>query len=436
MTKKTASHGGNVYEFAQSRSIQPSDVLDFSANINPLGMSYQGYDAILSALKDCEQYPDIHNRELLLSLSSHLELPPEYILLGNGASELLYGALHALPIQTVYVPAPGFSEYTKASLAMKKSVCYYPIGGLGENCLLRTCDEAPLKGELGQNDSLHKRDELDNLHALGQEQTKWPIVSNHKGDVLQAYGVHEAGIEQIRLKIHESHSESIAANVLYIIGNPNNPDGSLVNIEAFEQYLQATERNGAYVLVDESFIEFTDESHSVRQFCRRYKHLLVLHSLTKFYAVPGLRLGVILGHPTVLDLINDLIPAWSVNRLAQVYGVAALHDRAYIEASKAYITEERQRIYRAYKDIPFLQVVEPTVNFMLLRWLPESPCLEDFIAYVNGHHMMLRNCQAYEGLGRGWFRIAIKKKEENNVLLSHVKEYGNEHNLFSSSWTD
>lgn len=371
MSQSEVNHGGNIYEFAHAKSLHPSEVLDFSANINPLGMSHMGYEALTRVLKECEHYPDINNSDMLVALRDRLQLPIEYMLLGNGASELLYAAMQVVPVTKVYVPGPGFSEYTKAAKAYSKSVYTYPLDG------------------------------------LGGLQVHWPLGEGTKENPC-----------------------------LYIVGNPNNPDGSLIHREAFEAYLDAVKKEGSYVLVDESFIEFTDEQQSVRQLCRLHSNLLVLHSLTKFYAVPGLRLGAILGAPELLTRLHHVLPAWSVNRLAQVYGVKALRDFEYIEASKAYIQEEKQRIYKALQKFPFLEVIEPSVNFILLKWLPKSPNLEDFTAYVNRHHIMIRGCQNYEGLGSGWFRIAIKKKEENNVLLSHVKEYGNEHNLFSSTWTD
>lgn len=353
-------HGGNIYEFSAAHHVDETKVLDFSANINPLGMSPVGKAALQASWEQCIHYPDIHNKGLLNALSHHLALPEESILMGNGAAELLYALMATVVTGSVYVPAPGFSEYKKSAEAFNRPVVFYK--------------------------------NLDEFYK--------------------------------------------SSGSLLIIGNPNNPDGKLVNLEELETILAYAQKHNSYVLVDESFIEFTDESHSARPLLAVYDNLFILHSLTKFYAVPGLRLGALLGHAKLLKQVQLVIPAWSVNRPAQIYGEAALTDAAYIKASKEFIQKEKQRFYEALKEFPFLKVIKPTVNFMLIRWLPESPDLQAFTDFLNRRYIMIRNCESYEGLGTGWFRIAVKKQEENDVLLLQVKEFANEHNLFSSSWSD
>lgn len=408
-------HGGNIYEFSAAHHVDENKVLDFSANINPLGMSPVGKKALQTSWEQCIHYPDIHNKELLIALSRHLSLSEESILMGNGAAELLYALMATVVTGTVYVPAPGFSEYKKSAKAFNRPVVFYThVGEASKNTdELRDAEKEPISASANK-----LTDEA--VNKLTDE------AVNELPDA--------AVNELIDVTVNET--TEIASGSLFIVGNPNNPDGRLVGLEDLKKILVYAQKHNSYVLVDESFIEFTDESHSARQLLAIYDNLLILHSLTKFYAVPGLRLGALLGHAKLLKQVQLVIPAWSVNRPAQIYGKAALTDEAYIKASKEFIQKEKQRFYEALKEFPFLKVIKPTVNFILIRWLPESPDLQAFTAFLNRRYIMIRNCESYEGLGTGWFRIAVKKQEENDVLLLQVKEFANEHNLFSSSWSD
>ncbi|MBS4912763.1 MAG: pyridoxal phosphate-dependent class II aminotransferase [Veillonella sp.] len=378
-------HGGNIYEFSAAHQVDEKHVLDFSANINPLGMSPLGRRALERSWEQCIHYPDIHNKGLLTALSTHLSLPAENILVGNGAAELLYGLMASLVNSTVYVPAPGFSEYEKGARAFNKNVVSY-------------------------------RKQIDST-----------------GRSMDASMERAATFAE---RIIDASTGSVVDGSLLIMGNPNNPDGSLIDPDELDGIISKWKSYNSFVLVDESFIEFTDESHSARPLLKKYDNLLILHSLTKFYAVPGLRLGALLGAPALLEQVKQVLPAWSVNRAAQIYGEAALADKEYIEASKVFIQKEKQRFSNALMELPFLQVVQPTVNFILVRWLPESPDLQALTAFLNRRYIMIRNCEAYEGLGTGWFRIAVKREEENDMLLTQVKEFADEHNLFSSTWSD
>lgn len=435
-----AIHGGNIYEFAKAHNLPMEQILDFSANINPIGMSPIGLEAMTKALTQCIYYPDIHNEELMTVISERFNLPTSQIALGNGASELLYALMKVLPCETVYVPAPGFSEYTKAAQCYGKTLRTYSIdslGGLQNVWPLPNTQNLNIAYDTKHTNQLHGTKYTSQLH--GRKYTSQLHVAKYASPLDDIKSISpQDGTERDKL-LYNKHDARLLQDVpgaLCIIGNPNNPDGSLIDTVQFKEYVAQAQAAGLYILVDESFIEFTDETQTVRQLCKSIPNLLVLHSLTKFYAVPGLRLGALFGSEKVIDLIQASLPAWSVNRLAQVYGAQALQDTAYVKESKDYVKEEKQRFYMALQEFPFLQVIEPSVNFILLRWLPKEPTLGNFMAYMNRHHIMLRNCEAYEGLGTGWFRLAIKKKEENNVLLSYVKEYGNEHNLFSTSWTD
>ena len=106
------THGGNIYKVAAAHNVAPQDITDFSANINPLGMSPKGQEALKAHLNEIIHYPDPEYTDLRSKVSEVLDVPDENILVGNGAAELLYALMTLPEITEVLVPAPGFSEYT------------------------------------------------------------------------------------------------------------------------------------------------------------------------------------------------------------------------------------------------------------------------------------------------------------------------------------
>uniref|UniRef100_UPI00402A5FB1 aminotransferase class I/II-fold pyridoxal phosphate-dependent enzyme n=1 Tax=Veillonella magna TaxID=464322 RepID=UPI00402A5FB1 len=224
---------------------------------------------------------------------------------------------------------------------------------------------------------------------------------------------------------------------IVFIGNPNNPDGSFVQPEEVLRLAKAATKTNSLIMVDESFIEFTDSSTSMRSYITTQPQLVVLHSLTKFYAIPGLRLGMLFyGGRAHRDELTSYIPAWSVNHLAQCYGQAALLDTRYQELSRTTVMTEKEYLHDAFNAFPFIKTSHPSVNFMLCRWLPTTPPIYDIIEYLADKAVLIRDCSTYEGLGTGWFRVAVKDRDANNLLIHYIKEFAYEHDLFSTTWTD
>lgn len=371
-------HGGNIYKIAAAHGVNPQDIVDFSANINPQGLSPKGKEALLGHVEEVIHYPDPNNEALLEVAAKLLTVPKDNILFGNGAAQLLYALMELQGIAQVLVPAPGFSEYALAAMAQNIKVQSYSL----------------------------RLEETPTYHF----EVPYDVLREHL------------------VAAKENNTQT-----LLCLGNPNNPDGSLQMVNEVIELAKLAEESGSLLLVDESFIEFTNESHSLRPYIEETPNILVLHSFTKFYAIPGLRLGALLGQPQILNTIKQFIPAWSVNHLAAQYGIGALQDEVYRQKSRAVVAREKEWLYGAIKVFHFLTVLPPSVNFMLLHWQPESPSLQDFMEFLETKNLLIRSCEAYEGLGTGWFRIAVKDRANNELLISYVKEFAHAHNLFSTS---
>lgn len=393
-------HGGNVYKFAMQKGISPEAVLDFSANINPLGLSHVGAEAITQALDGLIHYPDPNNTELCEITAQRLGVQPENLLFGNGAAELLFAIARLSGFTDALVPAPGFSEYAEAAHAAGLTISSY---------------------------TLAKRFITSNVLT---EETVSGIAPS---EVLADTAGFVVDYEGLAARLRKDYNQK---RCLIFMGNPNNPDGSLINPTAIKTLLTAVEEGRHLLVADESFMEFTDEMTTLRYQAIRNAHIVVLHSLTKFYAIPGLRLGASIGTPSLLQAIKQSVPAWSVNRLAQVYGTAALQDDSYRRQSKENTPLERDLLCYRLAHVGPIQVVQPSVNFILCYWQPTAPTVHDLFDFLATKNILVRDCSAYETLGPGWFRVAVKSRANNEILLTAIKEFCHEHNLLGTSRSD
>lgn len=208
---------------------------------------------------------------------------------------------------------------------------------------------------------------------------------------------------------------------LFFVGNPNNPDGQLLDKEVFLALVEASKRKG-YVAVDESFIDFIGDTASYRQYVKKYKNLFIIHSFTKFFAVPGLRIGALFAHPETLAKVSCEIPSWSVNTMAQYYMLDAINDRGHIDMSRYFILKEKERVYQMYKALKGLDPICPSVNFMLIE-IKDGATVEDLQSHLETKGILIRNAKSYVNLEGEWFRIAIKDKMSNDKIYEAIKEY-------------
>ena len=201
-----------------------------------------------------------------------------------------------------------------------------------------------------------------------------------------------------------------------VFGNPNNPTGTLVE--------RARERLplGTQLVVDESFLDFREDEarFTVRQ--ERLENLFLVRSLTKFFAIPGLRLGFAIGSPALLARMEAAKDVWNVNVLAQAAGVAALADTAYQVKSRAFIAGEKARLAQALAALHGVTVFPPSVNFILVKLAPAERA-ERLVKYLRARHILVRDCQHYPGLAPGFLRLAVRTRAENEALLAAWRDF-------------
>ena len=368
-------HGGNIFQFAHEQRIEPYEVVDFSANINPLGPSQRGLDALNNQLRYISHYPDATNDDVLNAIADTYGMDKHQIIVGNGAAELLY-AICRLPGYTgAFVPAPGFSEYKEALEASKIPV----------------------------RDIFYRPREDDN----GKPYFEVPYLA------LETFAAELKGQD---------------GRIIVFLGNPNNPDGTLLDKDHIRTVASMLKDANSLLVIDESFIDFVgndplqDNGHSIRSLVNEFDNIIVVHSFTKFYAVPGLRIGAAFTNETLITQLQQYIPSWSVNTLAQAYTKAALNDVDYIKRTKQELNEERAFMYNALDAIEGITVYPPSANFILFQVNQEGITANYINEELKKYNMIVRNCDSYVGLTNHWVRIAIKDHDTNIKLVDKLTD--------------
>jgi threonine-phosphate decarboxylase len=355
-------HGGNLLE-AMERYGKRS-FIDLSANINPLGPPKGVWEAINRALPKIVHYPDPEYRRLRRALAQNFNLPEDWILLGNGAGELLFSILQALRPKKVLIPVPAFSEYERAARACGSEINNVTIG---------------LEG---WSNPLFQKSENPNF---------W--------------------------------KELLRGCELLFLNSPHNPTGSFLDKELFECILSQAQEMGTWVILDESFVDFLDDEDrwSGKEYLRDYPNLIVLYSMTKFYAIPGLRLGAVFAASNVLTPIKEHRDPWSVNILAEEAGIAALEDVEYSEQVRWFFRQNKEYFFKAFEQAEFqdYSLMPSSVNFALIKILQSRSAV--IVEELGRQGVLVRDCRSFQGLEGEFIRVAIKDPLSMKALIDGLK---------------
>jgi threonine-phosphate decarboxylase len=353
---KRASHGGRVYEAARRWGIAPEEVIDFSANINPLGPP----PGALAAIEKClapvslRSYPD--SQAFVSALAEKHGVDPDEIVIGPGSAALMFAVLRAIFPATALVLEPGFDEYFHACASVGAQMTRLRLAEAGEF--------APDFAEL-------KR-----------------IVEAHQCGLL-------------------------------ILNSPHNPTGRLYAREDLMWLLDVAEANEAAILLDEAFIDYAPESSLVK-LAPAKSGLVVLRSLTKFYAIPGLRVGYAVCSSEMAAAIRRQIDEWPVSTLALEAGRAALLEEEYERESRRVNAQAREEFAAALRDIG-LSVFPSDANFLLARLLKASG--SELARWLESSRILIRCCDSFSGLGDAYIRLAVRSSEDNLRLVSLVETW-------------
>lgn len=355
---KVFDHGGRVFAVARQLGVSPEDILDFSASINPLGIPATVRDAVQNALVQAVHYPDSEATALRQALALHHGQAPEQFCVGNGSTELIY-------------LLPRLLE-----------------GGRKRALLI-----APTFSEYG--------------YAL--QQAGWEVaqlvLSDDDGFVLPLAALAE------RL--------SSGYDLLFFC-NPGNPTGRLYLRDEVAAVADLCREEGTFLVVDEAFMDFC-EDESAKHLVAAGDAGVVLRSMTKFWALPGLRLGYAMASAAVTARLAAIRPPWSVNHLAQAAGLAALADHDYQRRTLAGTGSARTAMAERLAALPDVRVFPAAANYLLVKlsgYLTASVLQERLL----GQRMLIRDCSSFQGLGERFVRLAVRGVRENDLLLAAMEQ--------------
>lgn len=235
------------------------------------------------------------------------------------------------------------------------------------------------------------------------------------------YEIKLSAENQFELHLELEHLCGAAATgSLFMLGSPNNPTGQLVDPALIRMLLS----KGAYVVVDEAFMDFVPEEsqYSLVQEAARNEKLFVIRSMTKFYSIPGIRLGYIVGMPRTLSGLRRLQVPWSVNSLAQLIGESVLDESDYAERTMMWLQEERPWLIKELQALGF--VVNPSVaNYLLIRIPREAELSASMLQLEMGKlGILIRDASRFAGLDHTYIRVAVKLRKQNEQLVAAFKQ--------------
>ena len=373
---KPEAHGGDLLRMAATAGRDPASLLDFSVNVRPEGPPEFIRAALFRAMTALAAYPSPHAEEAMLAAARHHGMDASRFVFGSGSNELIHAlarVLHKRGVSSVRVVEPAFSEYAIACrLAGIKAI---PVWGgiIEKNQCVPTTDT-------GKNEAVPTRDLLDAL-------TDAPEGS------------------------------------AVFLANPGNPSGLFRTPEECLRLMSS--RSNLLWIIDEAFVEYagTETEASVLQ--RLPKNGIVLRSLTKFHAVPGVRLGYLAADAELAQAIRDELPAWSVNAFALAAAQAVFADTSDFAAqTRAENAERRADLAAALSSLPGIEVYPSAANYVLFRWPGAPRNLLGILLKRFG--IAVRDCSNYHGLKDGsWFRAAVRFPEDHRRLaeaLSAIRE--------------
>ena len=345
-----AGHGGNIYKIAGELGIPENNVIDFSASINPLGLSKKVKETIRKSMDGLVHYPDPDTSLLRQKIAECHDIETSTILCGNGSTELIYLIPRALRPHHVLMPAPTFSEYERA-------------------CTL----------------------------------SQGAVVRRYELKEENAFGFHI-----------DSFISAMQGCDMAFLCNPNNPTGALLSREHILEIAEAAAGQRCCLVVDEAFIDFTPEESVIKD-VRENPFLIVLRSMTKFYALTGLRIGYAVFHTDLTGRVRECKEPWTVNNLAQQAAVTALEDSEYIEKTYRLMQREKRYIEKHLEKCGITFFPSPANYYLLKVW-----DAGEVVIRLRNRGILVRDCSNFRGLNNTYVRIAVKSRKHNEMLIKEL----------------
>ncbi len=381
-------HGGNIYKIFREKNIK--EILDYSSNINPYGIPESLKKRITENLEILERYPDPDYIELRQKLAHLNKVDVSNIILGNGATEIIFLFMKVINPKKILIAAPTFGEYERAAKATER------------------VEDSSILG----NSNKKKDDEK----SSGKQKIEIEYFELKESD-------------DFKLNIHNLKNELEKKYDLLIICNPNNPTGKFLKLSETEQILKECNKYNTKLFIDEAFIDFLKDGmkESIINTKENKQNLFVARAFTKFFAIPGLRLGYGIYFDKKLEKgISEKKEPWSVNNIAEMAGLTVLDDTEYIEKTLKWITEEKTYVYEKLNEISGIKPYKTEVNFITVK-IEDNFILKGLNVKILREKMLeqgilIRDASNFNFLDERFFRLAIKDRENNDRVIETLKK--------------
>ena len=349
-------HGGDLDIIEQKYNIPKKNIIDFSGNINPLGMSDKIKEVVKNNLNVITTYPDKNYINLKQSISNYCNCNINHVIVGNGATEIISLFIKILLPKNAIIVSPSYSEYERE---LKNNNCNITFFNLKEN-----------------------EDFLLNVNKL----------LNCIDDTID----------------------------LVIICNPNNPTGTGIDNDTIKLILNKCK----FLMIDETYAEFSSDKENIcaTSLVKDYDNLFVIRGTSKFFAVPGIRLGYgICKNENILSKINKYKDPWSVNSIANLIGITMFNDNDYIEKTKNLIFNQKKYIFEELSSLKNLKLYKSKSNFILCKILNKKTTSTKIFEQLIKENILIRDAKNFTFLDDSFFRFCILSEEYNKILIEKLK---------------
>lgn len=360
MTSRPVFHGSDIEKICEYYHLKKDDIINFGANVNPLGLSPYAKKELSKNLDLLSSYPDREYTSLRNTISEYCGIPADFILPGNGSSELIALLIQERAPKHTLILGPTYSEYSRELAFSGSTQEYYHL----------------------------------------QESSAFAL---DMGDLCRTL---EKGYDFL------------------ILCNPNNPTSSAILQEDMKKLLSFCQEKNIFVMIDETYVEFAPDIAAVTSvpLTQEFDNLMVLRGVSKFFAAPGMRLGYgISGNRKFLSQMKEKQIPWSLNSLGAFTGELLLKDKDYIQKTRDLILSERKKLYQELKELPAFKVYPAYANFLLLQIVqPDLTSFQVFEACIR-QGLMIRDCSSFQCLEGEFVRFCIMLPEHNQKLINVLK---------------
>lgn len=341
--------------------LEQFDTVLYNSNLNPMGAPESAIKAIKEETASIIRYPNDYYDNLKDAISTYAKCEKDHIILGNSSSDLLHRFISQLKPKKAMLLSPCYSEYENVLKTYDCEVDFFDL----------------------------KEDE------------------NFEFNIAEFVGALDSSYD------------------LIILGNPNNPTSQLISKEDLETMAAVCEELDTFLIIDEMYIEFVHNASQATciPLVNEYSNIAILRSISKFFAVPGIRLAyAVMNNQTNKSIINIGAASNNISTLSAIACIAMLKDTEYIMQSNSQIYTERNLIYSAMSTNKNIKLYKPNANFMLAKILKDDVDATAIAEHCKLKGIIIRNCESFRGLDSSYIRFCFMKPEQNDLLVNTILE--------------